>query len=65
MRPAKSSQELIETALYWELLADRAGNADLADEMRWIAENYVDLACRALARERAAAEAAADRIDAA
>jgi hypothetical protein len=48
----KSSQELLETALYWQLLAEKADVPELEREMRWIAENYRELARRVQAREQ-------------
>jgi hypothetical protein len=62
---AKNSRELSETARYWEELAGRADAAELAEEMRWIAANYRDLARRARARERGEPEPGRGRFRAA
>jgi hypothetical protein len=53
-RAVKTAQELLETAAYWRALADKAEAPELAAEMRWIAENYQELAQRAAGLEEAA-----------
>jgi len=64
-RSVKTAQELLETAAYWRGLADKAEAPELVAEMRWIAENYDELAQRAAGLEKAATAAAGTRFRAA